>query len=301
MSSIAVKKAAKTEVEEQFSGTLLTSKLIGFLEIMGYIVLVLLGCFLLSPTLFYAIQMINHSFASKNMKYKGYGTYDDFYKSEIICGKDGPGSTNCNPLPYSERPLQENISDAFSAAFASSYFTTRDKMVGILEGLKPTVDTGNKYIDDFFGSFLILLWPVVYGLSYFYIYIFSSIKTIFTFFTTLNKNTLIKAAILFGWPIVFWWMLMIPPFMSFMLFLGLISILILLFILVSNFSSLYTIAQVFTSVYWDQGSGGSISENIRGKLKGFAYEYPRHARKFKNSYYYLFFISNLISLIIFLI
>lgn len=348
MSSIEEKKVAKAAINEETTGFVITGVLGNFLYGLLAIFVYLLICFIFSPTLLYAIQFLNEVVVKKNIKYGDYETFEQYFNDEVICGstknKDGM-KTGCNPLPYDKRPLTQNLSEAFKSGVAKGFFASRDSMTSILKVLFNFLDFNNTLKPELFssntspsvilenltklkndrkvtgvigktlGTIVVLLWPAIYYSLWIVSLLWGFSSSILTFFTTLNKYTLVKTALIFGWPIVFWWLFMIPPMLSLITFIVIVSLLFMSLFMVSFGSSIYNMFNISTSFYWlpnwvnnyftqiiNNKSGKDKQRNMntfnKVKFEGVEFEWPAHAKEFSNIYYFIFVISNIINLLI---
>jgi hypothetical protein len=348
MSSIAEKKAAKNVAQKEITGAIITEKITYFLYVLLAIFIYLLLCFIFSPTLLYSIQFINEHIVKKNIKYDNYETFEQYFNDIIICGaqinKDGSKS-ECNSLPYDKRPLSQNIPEAFKASMAKSFFASRDIMVSMLKVFFNLLDYKNTLNPEIFsskatpssilenltnikndrkvsgvigktlGTMVVLLWPSIYYILWVVSLLWGTFSSILTFFTTINKYTLVKTALIFSWPIVFWWLFMIPPMLSLISFIVLLCLLFMVIFMLSFGSSIYNLFNIATAFYWlptwlnkylseiiKQKSGSDKQTNMN-KLKqvqfqGVDFEWPSHAKEFSTIYYFIFVVSNIINIFV---
>ena len=180
--------------------------------------------FLITPPLFYSIQFVNNGLTSKKFTYDGYGTYDDFFRNEI----EFPGGKDAPTLPINQRPLVQNITEAFKASLAKGFFTslsTVDSIFGFIRqflDFNHTLDSNLFYKDtpvskimksvsrlsnerkpngvlgQIVGAFMILVAPWIYLITLLITPIYPILTGLFTLFTTLNLRTYIKLIVMLG-------------------------------------------------------------------------------------------------------
>lgn len=348
MTTIAEKKASKSIAQREVTGAIVTEKLTYFFIVLLAIFIYLLLCFIFSPTLLYAIQFLNEYIVKKNLKYGNYETFEQYFNDVVICGatnKNDGSKSECNSLPYDKRPLSQNIPEAFKASMAKSFFASRDLMVSMLKVFFNLLDYKNTLKPEIFsskatptsilenlanikndrkvtgvigktlGTLVVVLWPSIYYLLWIISSLWGTFSSLLTFFTTINKYTLVKTALIFGWPIVFWWLFMIPPMLSLISFIVLLCILFTIILILSFGASIYNLFNISTSFYWlPKWLNKYLSDIIRQKsgvnkeinmskfkqvqFQGVDFEWPSHAKEFSTIYYFLFVVSNIVNLII---
>ena len=223
MSTIAKKKSIIEEKKKGHKHSM-GKKIGSFMKYLGIIVGILAALFIISPPLFYTFQFVNSYILKEKMEYDGYDNYDTYFKEQI---EFPPVKKGVPTLPINQRPLAENITEAFKASLANSFFMSRDILSGIIGLSKKFLDFNytldenlfkkdasvskilevmtninnerkpNGVLGQIIGTFVILLSPLVYllllGLP-----TLSFLSGLFTLFTTLNMRTYIKILAMIG-------------------------------------------------------------------------------------------------------
>ena len=223
MSTIEKKKSL---IEKKKKGTNKNAgeKIGEFMKSLLIIVIVLAIYFIISPPLFYTFQFINNYILKEKIKYEGYDNYETYFKEQI----ESPQAKKGEPrLPINQRPLAENVMEAFKASMANSFFMSRDILNSIIGLSKKFLDFNETLDDKLFkkdasatdilrtmtninnqrkpngilgqiiGTFIIFLSPLVY-LFILGVPTISFLSGLFTLFTTLNMRTYIKLLAIIG-------------------------------------------------------------------------------------------------------
>lgn len=174
--------------------------------------------FLISPPLFYAAQFVNKSILKSKFRYKGYTSFEAYFKNEI----EFPRGKNRSAFPMEQRPIVENLGNAYNAAIAKGYFSGMEIMTTMMGFMKQFLDfnhtlepelfdkrissrtifnslnkLGNQrephgVIGKLFGTLIILFAPMVYFVFLILVPFFSMFSAIGTLFTTINLRSYIK-------------------------------------------------------------------------------------------------------------
>ena len=223
MSTIEKKKTI-IEKKKKGSNKDAGKKIASFMKSLATIVGILAVLFIISPPLFYTFQFVNEYILKEKMTYDGYDNYDTYFKEQI---ESPPVKKGVPRLPINQRPLAENVTEAFKASLANSFFMSRDILNGIIGLSKEFLDFNytldnklfrkdttaskilqvmtninnerkpNGVLGQIIGTFVILLSPLVYllllGLP-----ALSFLSGLFTLFTTLNMRTYVKILAMIG-------------------------------------------------------------------------------------------------------
>ena len=220
MSSIEKKKSSIKNKKKPSN----LEKITEFLKFLGVTLIILAIYFIISPPLFYTSRFINNYILKQKIRYNGYDTYETYFNKEVEFPEAKRGVPT---LPMNQRPLMENVTQAFKASLANSFFMSRDITNSILGFSKKLLDFNTNFDENLFkeganvndilrvmgninnedkptgligqiiGAVIIILSPLIYllllGLP-----ALSFLSGLFTLFTTLNMRTYIKSLTILG-------------------------------------------------------------------------------------------------------
>lgn len=336
-------KERKNSIEERKNKPGFGTRIKNFFNILIKIIIGIIILYAIAPPIFFSARFMDQAVANHSVPYGDgkYKTFEEFIENEIKCSQKKTNEytkkgIQC-PEP-SQRLVVDNLKDVFEITKAKAFFSSRNAFVSILNALRTLLgfeeineevfknnanrqksmlneiqrlneERKNKSISsNLGGAVLMFLSKLFYFITPFIVAPISTILTLFTLFTSFNNKTLVKTALIFLWPLVFFWLFFIPPMISFTIFVLLISIIVSATVLMSYGYTFYNWWKILVSpmfwlpewlnTYFRKHLTGKSRENFeKTSFEGSTYEYPMFAREYKGVLIGYFTIMSIIALL----